>query len=58
MAGTITPSTGAAHARIAGVGAYRPRRVVPLVANDDAPDPTTVVSSRPRPVPHSNVSPF
>ena len=29
MSGLITPATGAAHARIAGIGAYRPRRVVP-----------------------------
>ncbi|WP_404382124.1 ketoacyl-ACP synthase III [Knoellia locipacati] len=29
MAGLITPATGSAHARISGVGAYRPRRVVP-----------------------------
>lgn len=29
MTGLITPATGAAHARIAGIGAYRPRRVVP-----------------------------
>src|SRR5690606_20794234 len=29
MAGLITPATGATHTRISGVGAYRPRRVVP-----------------------------
>ncbi|MFW5471732.1 beta-ketoacyl-ACP synthase III [Knoellia sp. CPCC 206450] len=38
MAGTISPSTGAAHARIAGVGAYRPRRVVPNSEIVDAID--------------------
>jgi len=29
MPGLITPPSGAAHARISGIGAYRPRRVVP-----------------------------
>ncbi|KGN34592.1 3-oxoacyl-ACP synthase [Knoellia sinensis KCTC 19936] len=29
MSGLITPASGAAHTRISGVGAYRPRRVVP-----------------------------
>lgn len=38
MSGLITPATGAAHARIAGVGAYRPRRVVPNSELVDAID--------------------
>ena len=38
MTGIIAPSSGAAHARIAGVGAYRPRRVVPNSEIVDAID--------------------
>lgn len=38
MAGVITTTTGAAHTRISGVGAYRPRRVVPNSEIVDAID--------------------
>ncbi|KGN39010.1 beta-ketoacyl-ACP synthase III [Knoellia subterranea] len=38
MAGLITPAAGAAHTRISGVGAYRPRRVVPNSEIVDAID--------------------
>lgn len=38
MPGSITPPAGAAHTRISGVGAYRPRRVVPNSEIVDAID--------------------
>ena len=38
MAGLLTPSVGSTHTRISGVGAYRPRRVVPNSEIVDAID--------------------
>jgi 3-oxoacyl-[acyl-carrier-protein] synthase-3 len=38
MPGVISTRTGAAHARITGIGAYRPRRIVPNSELDEAID--------------------